>query len=161
MLDSYLGLLSEVHLEEFFHVLLYLWEKHNLRLTLDPTYLDIDHHSFKNHKWVDFYGDVKIVILNDMPNPRGESVDLRMHVESDHSGYKSTCWSSTGFHIFMSTALIQWISKKQPTIETSVFGMKHGMETLRGIRYKLRMMGIPIKGPSYIYGENMAVIHNT
>ena len=35
------------------------------------------------------------------------------------------------------------------------------METLQGIRYALRMMGIPISGPSYIYGDNMSVIHNT
>ena len=66
----------------------------------------------------------------------------------------------------MNTALINWLSKKQATIETSVFGaefvaMKHGMETLRGIRYKLRMMGVPISGPSFIYGDNMSVIHNT
>ena len=58
-----------------------------------------------------------------------------------------------------------WKSKKQPTIETSVFGaefmaMKHGMETLQGLRYKLHMMGVPILGPSYIYGDNMSVIHN-
>ena len=63
-------------------------------------------------------------------------------------------------------ALIAAVSKKQPTIETSIFGaefvaMKHGMEMLRGIRYKLRMMGVPISGPSYIYGDNMSVIHNT
>jgi hypothetical protein len=66
----------------------------------------------------------------------------------------------------MNMALIVWHSKRQATIETSVFGaefvaMKHGMETLRGLRYKLRMMGVPISGPSFIYGDNMSVIHNT
>jgi hypothetical protein len=39
--------------------------------------------------------------------------------------------------------------------------MKLGLEALRGIRYKLRMMGVPIAGPTYIYGDNMSVIHNT
>jgi len=39
--------------------------------------------------------------------------------------------------------------------------MKAGIETLRGLRYKLRMMGIGISGPSYIYGDNMSVIYNT
>jgi hypothetical protein len=42
--------------------------------------------------------------------------------------------------------------KKQPTIETSVFGaefvaMKHGIEKLRGLRYKIRMMGFPRLDP--------------
>jgi hypothetical protein len=32
---------------------------------------------------------------------------------------------------------------------------------LRGIRYKLRMMGIPITGPSYIYGDNKSAITNS
>ena len=35
------------------------------------------------------------------------------------------------------------------------------METLQGIRYKLRMMGVTISVPSYIYGNNMLVIQNT
>ena len=39
--------------------------------------------------------------------------------------------------------------------------MKIGMETLRGLQYKLRMMGMTILGPSLIYGDNMSVIHNT
>ena len=39
--------------------------------------------------------------------------------------------------------------------------MTRGMERLRGLRYKLRMMGVEIAGPSYIYGDNMSVIHNT
>ena len=47
-----------------------------------------------------------------------------------------------GFMIFINKDLIQWLSKKKPTIETSIFGaevvaMKHGMEKLRGLRYNL------------------------
>ena len=66
----------------------------------------------------------------------------------------------------MNTALVQWFSKQQATIETSVFGaelvaMKIGMESLRGLCYKLPLMGVGIAGPLYIYGDNMSVIHNT
>mmetsp|Transcript_41676 Transcript_41676/g.58648 ORF Transcript_41676/g.58648 Transcript_41676/m.58648 type:complete len:117 (-) Transcript_41676:313-663(-) len=39
--------------------------------------------------------------------------------------------------------------------------MKNGVERLRALRYKLRMMGVPISGPSYVFGDNMSVIHNT
>jgi len=66
----------------------------------------------------------------------------------------------------MNTALVQWFSKQQATIETSVFGaefvaMKIGIKSLRGLCYKLNKMGVGISGPSYIYGNNMSVIHNT
>ena len=61
--------------------------------------------------------------------------------------------------------MIDWLSKKQLTIEASVFGAKfsalrHGIENLRGIRYKLSMMGIPVDKPSYVYGDNMSVVTN-
>ncbi len=60
-------------------------------------------------------------------------------------------------------ALIVWLSKRQLTIETSVFGaefvaMKHGIEMLRGLRYILRMMGVPLTGPTFIYGDNKSQV---
>jgi hypothetical protein len=68
--------------------------------------------------------------------------------------------------MFLIMLLITWLLQKQPTIVSSVFGaefiaMKLVVEALQGIRYKLQMMGIPIAGPTYVYGDNMSVIHNT
>lgn len=39
--------------------------------------------------------------------------------------------------------------------------MKQCTEYLRGLRYKLRMMGIPCEGPAYVYGDNQSVLANT
>jgi hypothetical protein len=39
--------------------------------------------------------------------------------------------------------------------------MKNGIETCCGLRYKLRMMGVTLSGPTYVYGDNMYVVHNT
>ena len=44
---------------------------------------------------------------------------------------------------------------------TEFVAMKIVMENLRGMGYNLRMMGVPISVPSYIYGNTMLVIHNT
>ena len=103
--------------------------------------------------------------MNALP-PLGKEVDLRMMVDSNHAGDKMTRQLRTGFLIFLNMSLINWLSQKQPTIESSVFGaecvaVKLGVEVLRGIRYKLHMMGVPIAGPTYVYGDNMSVIHNT
>ena len=62
--------------------------------------------------------------------------------------------------------MIDWLSKKQSTVETSVFSsefctMKHGIENLCGIHCKLHMMGVPVRGPSYVYGDNMSVVTNS
>ena len=58
------------------------------------------------------------------------------------------------------------VLKEQSTVETSVFGAvfvakKQDIDGLRGFRYKLGMMSIPIPSLSYIYGGNMSVVHNT
>ena len=39
--------------------------------------------------------------------------------------------------------------------------MTHGVETLHGLRYKLRMIGVHIDGPTYVYGYNMSVVFYT
>ena len=165
LLSSHLALPREGHLEAALHCMAYLEAKHNSRIVLDPTYPDIDAR-FKKCDWKEFYGDVEEALPPDMPEARGKPLDLRMFVDSDHAGEKLTRRSRTGFMIFANNALIHWLSKKQPTVETSVFGaefvaMKNGMECLRGIRYKLRMMGVPVDAPSYIFGDNMSVVTNS
>ena len=101
-----------------------------------------------------------------MPPPLGKEVVIRCFVDADHAGDRITRRSRTGFIIFLNNAPIYWTSKKQNTCESSTFGselvaMKTATEYLRGLRYKLRMMGIPLSGPAYVYGDNMSVIHNT
>ena len=68
--------------------------------------------------------------------------------------------------IFMNISMIDCHTKKQAAVEGAVFGdefvaMKQVVEALRGISYKLWMMGFQISGPTYIYRDNMSVIHNT
>jgi hypothetical protein len=59
-----------------------------------------------------------------------------------------------------------WFSKRQPNMESSVFGaefvaMKNGSETCYGLPYKMRMTGVTLGVPEFVYGENMYVFHNT
>ena len=58
------------------------------------------------------------------------------------------------------------MSKKQGSCETSTFGsefvaMKQCCEYLRGLWYKLRMMGIPVTNPAFVFGDNQSVLWNT
>jgi hypothetical protein len=166
MLASQMALPREGHLEAVFEAFAYLQGKHNSRNVFDPTYPEIDESKFLPNDWKNFYGDVKEAIPIDAPEPRGKEVVLCLYTDSDHAAEKRTRRSRTGYFIFMNSALIAWLSKKQPTIETSVFGaefvaLKTGLEAIRGIRYKLRMMGVPLDSPTYVYVDNMSVVHNS
>ena len=39
--------------------------------------------------------------------------------------------------------------------------MTQGMKSVHVLRYKLRMMGVIISGPIFVYDDNILVIHNT
>jgi hypothetical protein len=163
---THLCLPREGHLEAVFHVFVYLGLHHNARVVFDPTHPAVDMGTFINTDWKSMYGDVKEMIPSDAPIPRGKEVDLRLFVDSDHAGEQFTRRSRTGFVIYLNMAPIVWFSKRQPTVESSVFGaefvaMKNDIETCRGFRYKLRMMGVVLSGPTFDYGENMSVVHNT
>jgi hypothetical protein len=110
--------------------------------------------------WIRTYGKVEEPIPGNAPVARGKPVQLRLFVDSDHAGEELTRWSRTGYIILcMNSAPILWRSKRQGTVETSEFAAEFvatntGNEAFRGLQYyKLRMMGIPIDGPTYIFGD--------
>ena len=68
--------------------------------------------------------------------------------------------------IFLNGAPIYWNSKKQTSCETSTFGsefcaMKQATAYVKGFRYKLIMMGIPMEDPTFIFVNNQSVLANT
>ena len=87
-------------------------------------------------------------------------------VDADQASDSTTRRSKTGFLVYLNSALVYWWSKKQNSVESSSFGsefmvMKQCCEYLRGLRYKLCMMGIPVNGPALIKGDNHSVLANT
>jgi hypothetical protein len=166
MLASHNALPRQGHLDAVFRIFSYLKTKPNARLVLDPTYATIDYDSFQKQNWDEFYGDAVEHIPSNAPPPLGKAVEIRCYVDADHAGDKLTRKSRSGIVVFLNSAPILWYSKKQNTVETSTFGsefvaLKIATEILRGLHYKLRMMGIPIAGPSYVYCDNNSVVTNS
>ena len=164
-LASAMAMPREGHLDAAFHVFGYLSNHHNSRMVFDPSYPDIDSRDFIKSEWKDFYAESEEPIPTDIPRPLGKDVDVRCFVDSDHASDKKTRKSRTGYFFYINCALVAWKSSKQKTVETSAFGsefvaMKHAMEYNRGLRFKLRMMGVPLSGATYFYGDNMSVINN-
>ncbi len=91
---------------------------------------------------------------------------MRAYVDADHASETITRRSRTGFMVFLNGAPIHTVSRKQTGVETSSFGseftaMKHCTEYIRGLRYKLRMLGIPVEGPAFVFGDNKSVLYNS
>lgn len=153
------------HLEEVFHIFAYLKKHGRSKMVFDDSMIDW-RGKFKKVDWSDFYKDAIEPISSRTPEARGKEVQLNCFVDADHAGNTVTRRSQTGVLIFLNRAPLLWFSKKQNTVETSTFGsefvaMKIAVELLQGIRYKLRMMGIPMDGPANMFCDNEAVVTNT
>ena len=166
MLSTYMALPRKGHIEQVYHVFGYLKTHSKRRLLFDPRHPDIDERAFSSYDWYDFYHDSKEQVPNDMPPPRGHFVSTHCFVDADHASNTVTRRSQTGILIFLNRAPIVWYSKRQNTVETSTFGsefiaMRTAVEHIESLRYKLRMFGIPIEGPTNVFCDNEAVFKNT
>ena len=60
---------------------------------------------------------------------------------------------------------IDWFSKRQNTVETATFGSEFmaariAVDQIVDLCYTLRMLGVPLTGPSFVFGDNQSVINS-
>ena len=156
----------EGHLEAAYQVFEYLYShKKGGRIVYDPSTPKVVEGAYCEVNWSEVYGDLKEQIPNNVPEERGLAVVITMFCDAAHAGNKVNRRSQTGILFFLQMAPIIWYSKKQETVEASTFGselvaLRIACEINDGLRYKLRMMGIPLTGPTNGYCDNQSVVHN-
>ena len=104
-----------------------------------------------------------------IPRPRGVAVWTTAFVDSSHGANKVTRRSHSGHILFLNSAPVKWLSRRQQTVETSAFSsefiaLKQCIEDVEHLRFKLRMFGIPIHDygePTHILCDNNSVLTNT
>jgi hypothetical protein len=166
MLSRYVVSPREGHLQQVFHIFAYMKHHKRSRMVFDDTEPVFDESSFKVCDWSDFYPDAEEAIPHDAPMVRGNGVVTSCFVDADHAGCKATRRSHTGVILFVNKAPIMWYSKRQNTVETSTFGsefcaMKTAIDMIEGLRYKLRMLGIPLTGATSVFCDNESVVKNS
>ena len=107
----------------------------------------------------DLYVDAGEEIPPNAPKPRGKPAQVNCFVDYDHAGDISTRQSQTGNILYFNSAPIIWYSKRQNTAESSTFGaefLELQIETdlIVSLRYKLRMIGVPIEGAAIFFCDN-------
>ena len=171
LLSRHLASPRRGHLDQCFNIFAYMKKQPKAKLVMNPErmHLDTDYaSSFPSSKqqkdWEEFYGEVKDEVPPDAPAPQGKPVEINAWVDADHAGDRLTRRSHTGCIIFINSAPILWYTKRQATIESSTFGSEAvALRTLLGLvkdlRYKLRMLGVPLAGPAVVFGDNKSVVN--
>jgi hypothetical protein len=168
ILSQYLASPREGHLEAAYHIFAYFKTHQKFSIVFDPRDTSLDESTFQAvsvSEWRDFYGDVAEELPPKMPEPRGQAVDITCFVDANHAGNVITRRSHTGVIIFVQNAPIIWFSKKQNTVESSSFGsefvaLRVAKDMIISLRYKLRMFGVPLRGPASVLCDNQGVVKN-
>ena len=172
LLSAYQASPRQGHLEQVYHIFGYLKLKPKLTLYFDPTQPPIDPIWFAScddrQLFLEQYRDATEQLPPNhlIPTPLGRSISITAYVDASHAANKVTRRSHTGFIIFLNRAPIIWFSKRQNTVEASTFSsefiaMKCCVEHITALRFKLRMLGVPVDEPANLFCDNESVVKNS
>jgi len=154
------------HLDAMKRIFGYLKHHSKMQIVYDTELPDHAAYEAKTYDWFEHYGPCHEELPPDMPAPKGNPVRLTAFFDADHAGCLSTRRSTTGALVFLNNTPVKSYSKRQSTVESSTYGseMVAGRITVEiaiEMRYKLRMLGIPIIGSCILFGDNMSMITST
>jgi hypothetical protein len=158
----------QTHLQAMIRVFGYLKKYPQGQLTVDPTTPNRVQlpKLITPHAWQEFYPDAIEEIPSDAPAALGVSPTTMAYVDADHAHDQITRRSVTGVLLLVNGMPIRWYSKRQQTVETSSYGSelvaaRIATDHIIELRYKLRMLGVPITAPTVMLGDNRSVLLNT
>ena len=156
----------EGHIRRAIRIFGYLKHNNKGRILFDIAEPDTSRVEFKDNDWIDLYPDAEEAIPANAPLPMNDrKVRILVIMDASHAADLATRRSVTGFFILVGKTIIKWYSKRQNTVETSMYGselvaLRLAIETLIEVRYKLRMMGIAFYRQSYVLCDNKSVVLN-
>lgn len=167
MLSRYNCAPREGHMLAMKKVFGYLKSHIKGKLVFNTKPMDISRAKFVDCvEWKQVYGsDMKEDVPHDMPEPKMKPLDINVYFDASHGCDMLTRRSCTGIILFLNNTPVKWFCKKQNTVESSTYGAelvagRLAAEMIIEFRYKMRMLGVPVEGPSIMLGDNMSVIQN-
>jgi len=165
MMSSFMASPREGHLDNVLHIFSYLKKHPQSVMVFDDSVPQFDEERFNVVDWSNQYGNEQEANPPNAPEFRGKKVTMTCFVDASHAGCHVTRRSWTGVLIFVNRAPILWYSKKQNTVESSTFtsefvAARIATDIVEGLRWKLRMMGIEVDGPTNMFCDNESVVKN-
>ena len=154
------------HLERLKRIYKYLKHFKNTSIKFNteiPDYSYFDN-LWKQPEWGDFYGDGEGIYDDPkLPSPKGNPIVMTTYVDANLLHDYITGRSCTGIiHLFNKTVM-DWFSKLQSNVETATYGseftaLRTAVDQIHDLRYSARALGVPIIGPTYLFGDNLSTI---
>jgi hypothetical protein len=110
------------------------------------------------------YSGAKEEIPDLAPKALGKPVITTHYVDANLLHDLSSGKAVTGILHYLNGTLINWYSELQSTVETATFGSEYVAartcsEQILDLRLTLRYLGVEVKGPAYMFGDNESVVN--
>ena len=102
-------------------------------------------------------------ILDNAPTAKGNPVCTTTYVDANLLHHLTTVRSVTGLMHFFNQTPIDAFSKHQNQVESATYSSEfmaaqQAVEQIVDLQYTLQMLGVPIDGPSWLFGDNKSVV---
>ncbi len=129
--------------------------------TNEPDYSSLPEPNYDWSRTV--YGDVKEELPHNAPRPLGKRVIHTAYKDANLYHDLTTGKVVTGVIHMINQTITGWFSKKQGTVETATYGSEFvaariAVQQIMALRLTLRYLGVPIKGETYLFGDNESVV---
>jgi len=157
------------HLKLIRHVADYILSTpdHGIRFrTQIPDYSHL-YDSITTYDWADtVYDNASEVIPTDAPTPKGRYVRTTTYKDANLMHNLVNGRSCSGVLHFINQTPLDWFCKRQAQVETATYGSEFvaarcAVEQIMDLRYTLRMLGVPILGQAWLFGDNKGVIQSS
>ena len=154
------------HLKRLKRVYCFLRNYKKTAIKFNTEMPDYSNYKVEKKNWGHIYHPCQEEIPEDMPKPRGKPVMTTTFVDANLLHDVITGRSCTGIIHLLNKTPIDWFSKRQNTVETATYGSEFvaartAVDQIVDLRYTLRMLGVPLIGPSWLFGDNLSVVNSS
>ena len=154
------------HLDRIKRIYAYLYRMQHASIKISMEEPDYSQIPDQTYEWSKLYGDNKMEIPSDAPEPLGKYVVLAHYVDANLMHCMLTGRSMTGILHLMNKTPIDWYAKKQGTVETATYGSemvaaRTCTKQILDLRLTLHYLGVPLRPKSYMFGDNKTVVESS
>jgi hypothetical protein len=127
---------------------------------------DYSKYTYEKSNWGNIYHPCFEEVPTNAPVPKGNVVRTTTFVDANLLHDLITGRSCTGIIHMLNKTPIDWFSKRQATVETATYGSEFvaariAVDQIVDLCYTLRMLGVPLDGPSWMFGDNLSVVNSS
>ena len=153
----------EGHLEMILHVFGYLKKFRNKWIEFNAGKFKVEKSNVYKADFLEKYQDAVEDIEPGLPEPLGLPMQTSVCGDSDHAHDVVTRRSITGILTYVGLTPVNSVSRRQTTIASSTYeaefmAMRTATQEEKVIRNVLRSFGIPLDGPTLLFGDNLGVV---